>query len=100
MDGRPFVHAAVQADRQVAQRGSTYHGGALKSSAVGASIVDVYDGLDANGDLIDSYQCAASSRDVHVMEEGIVIRIGLYVDLGSNVTAFTVYYDQVPRDLG
>lgn len=100
MNGRPFVHAAVQADRQVAQRGSTYHGGALKSSAGGNATVDVYDGLDANGDLIDAFQCAASSRDVHVFEAGLVIRIGLYVDLGSNVNAFTTYYDPVPREMG
>lgn len=80
--------------------GSVYHGGALKSSAVGAATVDVYDGVDANGELIDAYQCVASSRDVHVFEAGIIIRTGLYVDVGSNVSAFTVYYDPPPRAPG
>jgi len=46
--------------------------------------------------LIDSYQCAKSNRDVHVFERGIVIRTGIYVDLGSNVSAFTLHYE-VPR---
>lgn len=70
-----------------------YYGGVLKSSAGGVSTVDVYDGLSTNGDLIDSFQCAASSRDRNPLSVPIFIMRGIYVDIGANVTGFTLYYD-------
>jgi len=87
-----FGHAGVGADGVYLEPGWIYHGGVLKSSSGGAATVDVYDGIDTGGELIDSFQCAASARDFHVLERGLEIRRRLYVDLGSNVTAFTVYY--------
>jgi len=97
--GRPFGHAAVQVDRQVLQRAAVYHGGVLKSTSDGASGAVVYDGLDTTGEVIDYFLAAgASYGDTHIFERGIALRVGLYVDLGNNVGAFTVYYQPVPRE--
>jgi len=97
--GRPFGHAAVQVDRQVLQRAAVYHGGVLSSSSGGASTVAVYDGLDTTGELIDYFiVLGALYGDSHVFERGVALRVGLYVDLRTNVEAFTVYYDPVPRE--
>jgi len=89
----PYIHRRMAADGLVAQRGAVYHGGVLLASAGGAATVNVYDGLDTSGELIDSYRAATSDRDVHVLEVGLAINTGLYVDLGSNVSACTIYFD-------
>lgn len=98
--GYPFAHSRVYADRQLIQRAGIYHGGLLLADGVGASTVAVYDGLDTSGELIDSFSVAASTPDRHIYEKGIALRVGLYLDLGSNVSAFTAYYDPVPREKG
>ena len=92
----PFAHLAVQADKLALERAAVYHGGILKSTSGGAATVDVYDGLGTGGEIIDSFQAAASSRDQHFLAEGIALRVGLYVNIGDNVSAFTVYYTPVP----
>jgi hypothetical protein len=96
----PFVHNKVQADKQLLQRAAVYHGGLLQTTVGGTSIVKVYDGLDTSGELIDAWRTAANIPEHHVYERGIVLQTGLYVDLGDNVAAFTVYYQPVPRDRG
>jgi len=97
---RPFAHSRVFADRQLIQRAGVYHGGLLLATGDGASTVSVYDGLDTSGELIDSFSVAASTPQVRVFERGIALARGLYVDLGSNVSVFTAYYDPVPREKG
>jgi hypothetical protein len=96
----PFAHSRVYADRQVIQRAGIYHGGLLLADGVGASTVAVYDGLDTSGELIDSFSVATSTPERHIYEKGVALRVGLYVDLGSNVSVFTAYYDPVPREKG
>ena len=102
-DGRerkPFAHSRVFADRQLIQRAGVYHGGLLLATGDGASTVNVYDGLDTGGELIDSFSVAASTPQVRVYERGIALARGLYIDLGSNVSVFTAYFDPVPRAAG
>jgi len=96
----PFAHSRVYADRQVIQRAGVYHGGYLLATSGGTSTVNVYDGLDASGEPIDSFSVAASTPERHIYERGIVLQVGLFVDLGSYVSAFTAYYDPVPRERG
>jgi len=96
----PFAHSRVFADRQLVQRAGVYHGGLLLADGVGASTVAVYDGLDTSGELIDSFSVATSTPERHIYERGLALRVGLYVDLGANVSVFTAYYDPVPREKG
>lgn len=96
----PFAHSRVYADRQLIQRAGVYHGGLLKATESEKATVDVYDGLDTSGELIDSFSAVDPARDHHVYEKGIALRVGLYIDLGSYVSVFTAYYDPVPREKG
>jgi hypothetical protein len=93
MNDKPFGHLTVDADRVAIERGGVYHGGLLLASSVVQCTVAVYDGLDTGGDLIDSFAAAGVTPDRHVFERGIDLRVGLYVDLGANVSKFTVYYE-------
>lgn len=96
----PFAHSRVYSDRQLIQRAGVYHGGYLLASGDGASTVAVYDGLDTSGEPIDYFSVATSTPERHIYEKGLALRVGLYVDLGSNVSVFTAYYDPVPREKG
>jgi len=93
MSDKPFGHLSVQADKVALERGGVYHGGILLAGAGGAATVAVYDGLDTGGTLIDYFSALTSAADRHVFERGIDVREGLYVDLGDNVSSFTVYYE-------
>ena len=95
---KPYAHVTVDADGLVLPAGAIYHGGILLADSGGASTVAVYDGLDAGGDLIDYFSALTSARDRGVIERGVILRRGLYVNIGSNVDAFTVFYDPVPQE--
>ena len=88
----PVAHRRVTADRQLVDQVSVYHGGHLKATAGGTATVDVYDGLDTAGDLIDSFSAAASGHDSSYLETGVIVRRGLYVDLGDYVSSFVFFY--------
>lgn len=96
-EARPYSHVKVALDTALRWAGAIYHGGVLKATSGGNSSVEVYDGFDTGGELIDAYYCAASNRDVHVLERGILVRTGLYIDKGDNVSAFTLHYEPPPR---
>lgn len=95
----PIVSEPFQADRAMRMPAGTYHGAVLQTGSGGASTVAVYDGQDTTGDLIDYFGSAASGHEAHFYERGIILKRGVYVDLGSNVTAFTLYYRPAPREL-
>ena len=96
---RPVGHVRVQADRQAVGRGGTYYGAVLLADAVGAATAAIYDGLDTSGELIDFLDTdAASDHDRSFFPRGLRLIRGLYVDLGSNVSAFTAYYDPPPAE--
>ncbi|MEE8346815.1 MAG: hypothetical protein V3S20_05665 [Dehalococcoidia bacterium] len=88
----PVGHLAVDADGLVLKPGVTYHGGVCVASSGGAATVTVYDSVDASGDVIDEFSPAQSKSDRHPPDRGVIIRRGLYVDLGSNVDSFVVYF--------
>lgn len=93
MSDKPFGHLTVAADRVAVQRGGVYHGGILKAQG-GTSTVSLYDGLNATtGTLIDFFTADNHLAARHVLERGIDLREGLYVDLGEDVDSFTVYYE-------
>ena len=89
-------HLAVDADGKVLDAGAVYYGGILMAGSGGTATVIIYDGIDTDGDVIDYFSAAASGRDPRWLNEGIILRRGLYVDLGSNVDAFTLYYAPEP----
>ena len=98
--GFPHVSEPVPLDGKQFDPAAIYHGGLLKATAGGTATAEVYDGKDTSGDLIDSFSAAASGRDRSYLDDGLILKRGLYVDVGSNVSAFTVFYDPTPRDLG
>lgn len=89
----PFAHIGVPADKLAVKRGGVYHGGLLLATAGGTATVAVYDGLSAGGELIGYFSAAASAHDEAILEKGLTVREGIYVDRGDNVSAFTLYYD-------
>ena len=93
MSDKPFGHLTVAADKVAVQRGGVYHGGILKASG-GTATVSVYDGNDATtGTLIDFFTAGDGLAERNVYDKGIDLREGLFVDLGSNVGSFTVFYE-------
>ena len=93
-------HTRVQTDKVALQRGAIYHGGVLLSDGVGTSTVELYDGLSTSGELLDAFRAAVSDHESHIFERGIAIREGLYVNIGSNVSAFVLYYEPVAQGSG
>jgi hypothetical protein len=98
MSDKPFGHRKVERDGIAAERGAIYHGGVLEASADGAANVQVFDGLDTSGDLIDYFYAATGRRSRSIFERGIDIRAGIYVDIGDNVQNFTIYYEPPSGD--
>src|SRR3990167_8751322 len=96
----PHVAEPIGADSRFLTPAAVYHGGVLLADGGGTATVAVYDGQDASGDLIDYFSAAVSSRDRNWLDDGLVLKYGLYVDIGSNVSRFTVYYNPTPRELG
>jgi hypothetical protein len=93
-------HKRLYADQQASLPASVYFGGILLAGAGGAATVAVYDGKDTTGDLIDYFSAATSARDRNFIPQGIRLQYGLYVDLGSNVDHFTVFFLREPREEG
>lgn len=100
MDDQPVGHLAVDADGRVLDSGAVYHGGILQAGGGGTATVTVYDGISTGGDVIDYFSAGRDDGDRHGPGRGITLRRGLYVDLGNDVAAFTVYYQPVPREKG
>ncbi len=98
--GWPHVSWPVSTDRQELDPAAVYHGGLLLATGDGAATVAVYDGHGTDGDLIDYFSALASARDRNYMDDGLTLKRGLYVDLGSNVSKFTVFYDPTLREQG
>ena len=98
----PWTHVSkpVGVDTRVLYPAAVYHGGLLIATSGGASTVTVYDGIDTGGDIIDYFSVVASGHERTWSDDGIVLRRGLYIDLGSNVSAFTAFYDPTPQELG
>jgi hypothetical protein len=97
---KPFGHARVEVDRQLLERAAVYHGAILRASAAGTATATVYDGLAASGEPIDAFKCSAEEHDFHMLDPGVALREGLYIDLGDNIDFFTVYYQPTPRQKG
>ena len=97
MADKPFAHARVEVDRQLLERAAVYHGAVLRAAAAGTATATVYDGLATTGEPIDAFRAGAEEHDFHMLDPGVALREGLYIDLGDNVEFFTVYYEPVPR---
>ncbi len=91
MPGVP--HRAIFADGPVLPGPGRYYGGLLVATNGGASTVNIYDGVSATvGELIDSWNILASAVDLHSLSYPLHVERGLFIDLGSNVSAFTVFF--------
>ena len=92
------IWARVEADRLVARRGVGFYGGELEAASGGTATVVIRDGLGASAVAIYSFSAAASALDRQALPFGILIREGLFVDLGSNVSRFILYYDPTGQE--
>ena len=90
---RRVVHTRVEADRLAAQRGVGLYGGELVATSGGTATVNIYDALSAQGAPIMSFSVAASAIQRIFDPWPLAIHTGLYVDIGSNVSRFTLFYD-------
>ncbi len=90
---RRVIHTRVEADRLVAQRGVGLYGGELVATSGGTATVDIYDALRAEGAPIMSFSVAASTIQRIFDPLPLIITTGLFVDVGSNVSRFTLFYD-------
>jgi hypothetical protein len=94
---KPFGHARVEVDRQLLERAAVYHGAILRATAAGVATATVYDGLGVAGEPIDAFRAGANEHDFHMLDPGVALREGLFIDLGDNIDFFTVYYEPRPR---
>lgn len=84
----------VSVDSPIIQGPCVYRGGLLKASAGGAATADLYDDTKAGGQPLDSFRALTSSYDRHPpSSEGVLVMRAIYVDVGSNVDSFVLYYD-------
>ena len=92
--GRPVGHATVTQDRKAIQQAGEYFGAVLLSTSGGAATAAFYDGHDATGDLIDYLATSGASTAARSFaSRGVRLLYGLYVDLGSNVSKCSVFFD-------
>ena len=89
---RPVVHRRVYADELVAHNGAILVGGELLADGVGAATVTIRDGLNTDAGAVFTFTAATSSYDRQNFPNPIPMRSGLYVDLGSNVSHFILYF--------
>lgn len=91
---RPVGHGRVTADRKAIPQAGLYFGAVLLSDGVGAATAAFYDGHDTTGELIDYLATSGASTAARSFATRAVrLLYGLYVDLGSNVSRCTVFYD-------
>lgn len=63
----------------------------VNASADGGSVT-IYDGLNANGDLVGVFDGLAAGCNPIAFGRGVCLTRGLFVDIGSNITGVTVIY--------
>lgn len=91
---RPVGHATVTADRKAIPSAGIYYGAVLLSNGDGAATATLYDGHDTSGDLIDHLATSGASTAARSMSaRGVRLLYGLYVDLGSNVSKCSIFFD-------
>lgn len=92
--GKPVGHATVTQDRKAIQQAGEYFGAVLLSNSSGAATAAFYDGHDTSGDLIDYLATSGASTAARSFSpRGVRLLYGLYVDLGSNVSKCSVFYE-------
>jgi len=90
----PLRHTRITKDEPFLAGPCIYHGGFLQADAVGAATVEIFDDVGPNdGNFADGFRAATSEHDQHIIDEGLWMLRGLYIDLGANVDHFVVYYD-------
>jgi hypothetical protein len=86
------AYRRLTADQQVIIGPCLITGYSLEASADGG-IVTVYDGLGTlSGVVIQSITGLASNNRERDFSIPVLCNTGLYVDIGANVTALTIYY--------
>ena len=92
--GVPLRKVRLTADVPFLAGPLLYHGGLLRATAAGASIVDVYDALAVDAALLaDAFRAAANEHDQHIFDAGLFMERGIFIDLGANVADFILYFD-------
>lgn len=86
------AYRRLTADQLVNEGPCLITGWSINASADGG-IVAIYDGLDTDsGAIIEQVEGLASVNNHAEQHTPILCNNGLYVDIGANVTAFTIYY--------
>lgn len=87
-----IIAVLVSVDTPSIQGPLRYHGGYLRATSGGTATADVLNGTSAGGQFRDGFRAVASEHDQHSFEKGIECPAGIFVDLGSNVDQFVLYY--------
>lgn len=78
-----------------------YHGGFLEAGAGGIAEAHLYDGTSASDEPLDAFRAAPDEHDVHAYDSGLFVLRGVFVDFGTNVEAFVLFYNlDIPEALG
>lgn len=86
------AYRRLTADQLVNEGPCLITGWSINASADGG-IVTIYDGLDTeSGTVIEQVEGLASVNNHAEQHTPILCNNGLYIDIGANVTGFTVYY--------
>lgn len=94
---QPYAPFKIEADGQHLGPGAVYHGGVLLADG-GTATVLLYDGDDANGVLIDRLKATNGNMEHRVIERGIRLLKGLYVDVSTNVGDLTLFLEPAPKE--
>lgn len=68
-----------------------FYGVALEPDGTNASYVDIYDGENTTEPMVMRIRTAATGGQPKLFATPILLSRGLYVDLGTNLTAVTVF---------
>ena len=88
----------ITADRIINEGATLFYGVIIEASADGGD-VSIYEGMDAlSGRLFSTLKALANDREIGAPGSPVFFDRGLFVDVGTNVTAVTVLWVPVPSD--
>lgn len=89
---KELEYERVTIDGRVSNKPTFLYSVALVASTGGAATAVIRDGHDTSADAAIDLAALTSSYDFRKFDPPLYLKKGLYVDVGSNVTAVLVHY--------
>lgn len=98
-DSKAWAWKYVTADEILCQ-GACELSCILLTAKTAACVVNIYNGVDANGRKICKFKALANRSDYFHFEHEVYCEIGLYIDVDANTDGLFVHWRPVPKGEG